>query len=59
MKIFIKKFLTKTNDFLISDKKFIKNKFTNILNYPPDLKNPRTFNEKINWRKLYDRKKNL
>ncbi len=25
------------------------------LGYRPDLKNPKTFNEKINWRKIYDR----
>ena len=32
-----------------------KNKFYRKLGYPLNLKNPRSFNEKIVWKKIYDR----
>lgn len=51
--------LSKIRDLLTSDYKYIKNKFYTAFGYFPDLKNPRTFNEKINCRKLYGRKKSL
>ena len=39
----------------ISDERFLMHKFKNLMGYKMDLKNPRTFNEKIQWLKLYDR----
>lgn len=41
---------------LLSDKTFIKLKYHRRLNKWPDLKNPKTFNEKMQWLKLNDRK---
>lgn len=40
----------------MSDEEYIRKKFKILLGYDLDLENPRTFNEKNNWRKLYDRK---
>ncbi len=40
--------------FLISDYKATINDFKKAFGYTPDFKNPITFNEKIQWRKLYD-----
>lgn len=40
----------------ISDRTFLKYVFKKQLGYSLDLKNPRTFNEKLQWLKLYDRK---
>lgn len=40
---------------LISDKKVIQKEFIKNLGYKPDLENPKTFNEKIQWLKLNDR----
>lgn len=42
---------------LLSGKTFIKLKFRRRLKEWPDLKNPKTFNEKLQWLKLNDRKK--
>lgn len=40
-----------------NDERFIKIKWKfSAMRYPLDLKNPKTFNEKQNWLKLYDRK---
>lgn len=39
-----------------SDEKYLKKKFKLIMGYDLDLENPRTFNEKLQWLKLYDRK---
>ncbi len=39
----------------LSDEQFIKRKFKAVLGYVPDLENPKTFNEKMNWLKLHDR----
>ncbi len=50
--------LRKTKDFIkhfIPDKMFIKHKFYKRFGYKLDLKNPRTYNEKSQWQKLYDR----
>lgn len=44
------------NKFYLNDKRFIEKRFKKKFGYIPDLENPRTFNEKNNWRKLYDRK---
>lgn len=41
---------------LLSDKAFIKLLFRARLGYKIDLNNPATFNEKLNWLKLYNRK---
>lgn len=38
------------------DKTFLKIAFKRIMGYELDLKNPKTFQEKIQWLKLYDRK---
>lgn len=40
----------------LSDETFVTWKFNLRLGYYPNFKNPKTFNEKINWLKLYDRK---
>ena len=40
----------------LSDKAFTVWKFRLVLGYSPNLKAPKTFNEKINWLKLYDQK---
>lgn len=42
--------------YFLSDKQFLKIKFKNILGYNLNLDNPYSFNEKIQWLKLYDRK---
>ncbi|MHA1279874.1 MAG: ATP-grasp fold amidoligase family protein [Candidatus Helarchaeota archaeon] len=39
----------------IDDKAYIKYKFLQKFGFPINLKNPKTFNEKLNWMKLYDR----
>lgn len=41
---------------LIPDALFIKLKFRATMGYWPDLKKPKTFSEKLQWLKLYDRK---
>lgn len=41
---------------LIPDKVFIKLKWRLCMDYPLDLENPKTFNEKLQWLKLHDRK---
>ena len=38
----------------IPDKQYIKLKWQNNMDYPLDIDNPKTFNEKLNWLKLYD-----
>ncbi|MBQ4418018.1 MAG: hypothetical protein II870_00150 [Synergistaceae bacterium] len=39
----------------MSDEDFIKRKFKLAFGCDLNLKNPKTFNEKLNWLKLYDR----
>lgn len=41
---------------LFSDKRFLKMKFRLEMGYKLDLDNPKTFNEKLQWLKLYNRK---
>lgn len=41
---------------LIPDRLYIRLLFRLKMGYPLDLKNPQTFNEKLQWMKLYDRK---
>ena len=40
----------------IPDEEFIRRKFKARLGYELDIQNPKTFNEKLQWLKLYDRK---
>lgn len=40
----------------MSDEKFVKMQFKNVFGYKLDLENPVTYNEKLQWLKLYDRK---
>ena len=42
--------------FFLPDKLFLKWKFKILMGYKLDLNNPQTFNEKLQWLKLYDRK---
>lgn len=46
------------NSFLkrMSDEKYLKMLFKDSMGYPLDLENPKTFNEKLQWLKLHDRK---
>lgn len=47
--------LTHYGLFNYSDKDFLKKKFKLVFGYELNLKNPQTFNEKLQWLKLYDR----
>ena len=40
----------------VPDELYIKIQFRQAMGYWPDLKNPKTFNEKLQWLKLHDRK---
>lgn len=40
----------------IPDEKYIAQKFYSVFGYTIDLSNPKTFNEKLQWLKIYDRK---
>lgn len=40
----------------MSDEAYLKRTFKACFGYVPDLENPRTFNEKLQWLKLHDRK---
>lgn len=42
--------------WLYSDSFYIRNQFKHNLHYTPNLKHPHTFQEKLQWLKLYDRK---
>ena len=48
--------LLKAYGSFIPDKLYLKMLFRLKMGYWPDLKNPKTFNEKLQWLKLYDRK---
>lgn len=47
--------LVKSLDFLFSDASYIRLKFYLYVGYWPNLKNPKTFNEKLQWLKLNNR----
>ena len=47
--------LASTNSIKMNDEKYIKLKYKMKMNRTLDLENPQTFNEKLNWLKLYDR----
>lgn len=40
---------------ILPDSIYLRIKFQKKMGYPLDLKNPKTFNEKLQWLKLYDR----
>ena len=54
-KLFLLKF-DKWGLVKLSDEKYIKLNYQSALNKKIDLTNPKTFNEKLQWLKLYDRK---
>lgn len=49
-------FLASKNLIKMEDKKFLEEQFQFKMKYRLDLENPKTFNEKLQWLKLYDRK---
>lgn len=51
----MKKNILKVKYRILSDNAVIRMKFKKYLGYELDLENPKTFNEKIQWLKLYDR----
>ena len=51
---FIVLFLLNKMVHLLSDKLYLQIKFWLCVGYWPDLKNPKTYNEKLQWLKLYD-----
>ncbi len=55
---FYKKYFTVENykTYILSDKSFIKKMYKARLGRELDLRNPKTFTEKMNWLKLYDRR---
>ena len=53
---FILYYLDQKRIITLSDKVFLKIKYKMKFNKKLDLKNPKTFNEKLQWLKLYDRK---
>ncbi|MBQ0343164.1 glycosyltransferase, partial [Providencia rettgeri] len=48
-------FIKKLRTLIMSDKTYLTNKFTKKLNYRPDFKAPKSFNEKVNFRMLRDK----
>jgi len=54
---FLNKIITKLSPIIVSDEFFIRLKWLATMDYPLNLNNPQTYNEKINWLKLYDRRK--
>ena len=46
--------IIKCSKFIPSDKLFLKLKWRASMGYKLDLKNPKSFNEKLQWLKLYD-----
>lgn len=48
--------IQKTIAYHLPDKMFLKKQFKEKMGYNLNLKNPKTFNEKINWLKIYNRK---
>ena len=52
----IKAYLAKRNIIKMKDEDYIKLIYKNVFNKELDLEEPKTFNEKLQWLKLYDRK---
>lgn len=48
-------FIKKLRTLIMGDKTYLTNKFTKKLNYRPDFKAPKSFNEKVNFRMLRDK----
>lgn len=48
-------FIKKLRTLIISDKAYLTKKFIKKLNYRPDFKAPKSFNEKVNFRMLHDK----
>ena len=57
IKSYIKKLKYYLRYLFINDEKYIKYKFKRKFGYTLNLNNPKTLNEKIQWLKVYDRKK--
>ena len=55
-KLIIIYLMNKNFFFFLPDKVYLKWKFRLIMGYKLNLRNPQTFNEKLQWLKLYDRK---
>ena len=51
-----KKFIQKLSLILVSDRRYAEERFAKTFGRPLDLENPKTFNEKIQWIKLYYRR---
>lgn len=56
IKEFFNKVITKLSYFIPSDELYIRLKWMANMDYKLNLKNPKTYNEKLNWLKLYDRR---
>ena len=56
VKVLFDFFLRKVARFIKSDETFIKLKWWATMDYPLHLDNPKSFNEKLQWLKLHDRK---
>ena len=54
-KRYISKIIYKYFSWLLSDKQYLKAQFLYKFGYPLDLESPKTFCEKVQWLKLYDR----
>jgi len=52
----VKAFIWKYFSRVLPDEVYLKRKFRNQAGYPLNLKSPRTFNEKLQWLKIHDRK---
>ena len=48
--------LVKVAGILMGDRKYLEFRYKLLFKEKPDLDNPTTFNEKLNWLKLYNRK---
>lgn len=47
--------LKKLRSVVISDKLYLTNKFRKKIGYTPNFDTPKSFNEKVNYRMIYDR----
>lgn len=56
LKVFFNKVVTKLSPIIPSDELYIRLKWLTTMNYKLDLRNPRTYSEKIQWLKLHDRR---
>lgn len=56
MNLYFNKILSKLSPLILSDELYIRLKWLVTMDYPLNLKNPLSFNEKLNWLKLHDRR---